>query len=472
MKKIVVPAVIVILILLALPLLTGTLTESHVRQRLSAMSDGSPLTAEITEYERGWFASSAKVDLRLADRYVARLQPNAAPPGADFLSQRLPVLVEIRHGPIMLGDGIALGTSRVVARSDPAAPESAAVHERFGVPYLFELRGRAGFGGGFDFDADVPPFDYAEGTSEVAFTGLRVEGVLDGDRVVARGETAALDYESAFAGASFEDVRISADYELGAERLALGTTGVEVGRIVVSTALLGPLPLLDAEALRITSSTELDETASAARVGLESSARSIAAGAGFRLTDMDIGILLASLDPQALRDYYAQLKRAADPSAAGQGGGVDDLQPVLVRLLEGGPTLTLEPARFALDGEPFSASVLVTTDPAALPAGADLTDPAPWLAVATVEADVRIAKGLAQRAAEAFARNQLASLGDGEPASDLELDSLAQAQAAFVLVTLVSQGYLVDAGDAYEAALRYARGSLTVNGLEVPIPLR
>jgi len=41
------------------------LTESHVRERLARMSDNPIVVAELRTYERGWFSSTAKVDVGL-----------------------------------------------------------------------------------------------------------------------------------------------------------------------------------------------------------------------------------------------------------------------------------------------------------------------------------------------------------------------------------------------------------------------
>ena len=53
-----------------------------------------------------------------------------------------------------------------------------------------------------------------------------------------------------------------------------------------------------------------------------------------------------------------------------------------------------------------------------------------------------------------------------------QLKYLAEAQSGLLLVTLVSQGMLVEDGDAYRTAIRYADGGLTVNGNPLPFGLR
>ena len=466
-------ALVIILVVLALlaPWLTGVLTESHVTQRIAAMSDNAIFVAELRDYERGWFASTARVELTVSPRYLAEMRAGA-PPAGDFLAQRVPVLVELRHGPLVLGDTVHFGMSTFVARSAPDAVFAAALREDLGMPYLFELRGRAGFGGGFDFDGDVPPIDYADGATELAFSGLAVDGALRGRRLVAAGSMESLVYRNPFSTAAAEGLHAAADYELRANDIALGSTDVALERITLASMLLGAEPLLDARALRLRNEVDLHDSGAHMRISIDYAGDSIAAGSQFALTEADLGVTLARLDAAAMRQYYALMRNAARGGIVGSGDLGAALAPVLERLLEAGPTLAFDPIRFAMSGEPFSATVRVETDPAALPPGRrNFQDPALWLAMASVDADAEISKGLAQDLAERFARMQLAGIvGDGPIAED-EVARMAEAQASLLLVMLAGQGYLEDAGDRYTAALRFAAGQLTVNGTRVPLGL-
>jgi uncharacterized protein YdgA (DUF945 family) len=146
------------------------------------------------------------------------------------------------------------------------------------------------------------------------------------------------------------------------------------------------------------------------------------------------------------------------------------LVPVFERLLEGGPNLALDPIRFVMNGEPFSAKVLVEVDPAALPPAAmrNYQDPMLWITAATVTADAEVSKILAQDLARQAMRMQLA--GSGDPAaSEDEVNAQADAQADFILVQLAGTGMLQDTGNAYTTSARFASGTLTVNGTQVPL---
>ncbi len=129
----------------------------------------------------------------------------------------------------------------------------------------------------------------------------------------------------------------------------------------------------------------------------------------------------------------------------------------------------LDPLRFRIDGEPFTAHLEIAANPTALPA-TGAVDPDNWLALlpalrstATVDVSKKLAHDIAVLAAETRYTD------DGMPADQRRL--LADMQAGLMLVTLISQGLLVDAGDTYRAELRLTDGAVTLNGGPLPFDL-
>jgi uncharacterized protein YdgA (DUF945 family) len=143
-----------------------------------------------------------------------------------------------------------------------------------------------------------------------------------------------------------------------------------------------------------------------------------------------------------------------------------EMLPILERMLAAEPSLSIDPVSFVLDGESFVTTVHVNSNAAALPraGGVDLQDPSLWLDMLSLDAEAAVSKALAETLAVRFVSMQLG--GQGMPADQAE--QMARAQAGFMLVTLVGQGMLVDDGDDYTAALRFANGALTLNGNPLP----
>jgi uncharacterized protein YdgA (DUF945 family) len=209
------------------------------------------------------------------------------------------------------------------------------------------------------------------------------------------------------------------------------------------------------------------------RIGINYGAESVAAGTGFSLADAELGIAVADLDAEAMRDYYEtiQLVMGQQP-AASPDEVMAALVPVFERLIEGGPNLTVDPIRFAMNGEPFFAKILVDVDPAALPPAAtrNYQDPSLWIAAATVTAEAEVSKVLAQDLARQAMRMQLA--GSGDPSlTEEDINAQAEAQVGLMLVQLTGMGMLQDSGDNYTTNARFASGTLTVNGTPIPLGL-
>ena len=96
-------AALLVAALLALPSVVGSVTEARVRERVAAIDASPTATAEIKSFDRGWFRSTARIELRFVADNVAQL-PNFAAnlgPGAA-----LPVAIDFAHGPIAVLDGV------------------------------------------------------------------------------------------------------------------------------------------------------------------------------------------------------------------------------------------------------------------------------------------------------------------------------------------------------------------------------
>jgi uncharacterized protein YdgA (DUF945 family) len=468
MKKVIIALGVIVVILLACPVLTGMMTQARIEERVAALSNNPFAVVEVTSYERGWLAATARIELGISPEYIAQMT-GGAPPGAAF-EQRLPFVLDVKHGPVIFDGGVQLALSSVVATFDPENQVSVLARDMLGMPYIFQLRGHGPITGGFVFEAEIPPVDYGDGANDLSFSGLLVDGTLRGNHVTSHGNIDTFDFTSGFATAVVEQVTFDMDSEYQEAGLGTGTGALSIARIVVSSPMAGPEPMFTAQGLRASGESAIDENGRM-RVGATYGAQSVAAGAGFSLTDAELGIALADLDAQAMNDYYTtfQLVMGQQP-AASPDEVIAALVPVLERLLEGGPDLALDPIRFAMNGEPFSAKLLVEVDPAALPPAPmrNYQDPSLWLAASIVTAEAQVSKVLAQDLAQQAMRMQLA--GSGDPAlTEEQIDDQAEAQVGLMLVQLTGMGMLQDAGDTYTTSARFASGTLTVNGTPVPL---
>jgi uncharacterized protein YdgA (DUF945 family) len=342
--------------------------------------------------------------------------------------------------------------------------------DQLGMPYVFQLRGHGPLTGGFVFEADIPPVDYGDGANDLSFSGLRVDGTLRGNHVTSRGNIDSFDFTSDSATAVVERVTFDMNSEYQVGSFGIGNGALSVARVVVTSPMVGTEPLFTAQGLRVGGESAIDD-GGRMRVGINYGAESVAAGTGFSLADAELGIAVADLDAEAVQDYYETLRLVmGQQPAASPDEVIAALVPVFERLVEGGPNLTVDPIRFAMNGEPFFAKILVDVDPAALPPAAarNYQDPSLWIAAATVTAEAQVSKVLAQDLALQAMRMQLAGSGDPSLTED-DINAQAEAQVGLMLVQLTGMGMLQDAGDSYTTSARFASGTLTVNGTPIPL---
>ena len=258
-------------------------------------------------------------------------------------------------------------------------------------------------------------------------------------------------------------MRAATDIELGSSNVLPGDAKVSIEQLSIVDAERGDGPVLDAANVKIASKVGLDPHTTLLDLHATYDSESVLLY-GTRVADASVGIALDKIDVAAFDTYLRLLERVsvgADSAA--------EVGKALAHTLAAGPSFTIDPLRFRIDGEPFTAHLEIAANPATFAAtgSVDLDN---WLALlpalrstVTVDVSKKLAREMAALTAE------MRYVDDGMPPEQRRL--LADAQAGLMLVTLISQGILVDAGDTYRAELRLADGTLTLNGGPLPFDL-
>jgi uncharacterized protein YdgA (DUF945 family) len=331
------------------------------------------------------------------------------------------------------------------------------------VPYLFEFRGRTSFTGGLSFDASLPAVDLEAEGVHIAFSGASLDGAFVGQRLVSDSRVDGFTLTSPPGALTIRNVRAATDLDLDSSNAVPVDARLFIEQLSIVDAASADGPVLDAANVRIAGKVGLDARATLLDLHATYDSDSVLLY-GTRVAETSVGVALDKIDVAALETY---LKLAQT-----DGGGNDPAAEVgraLTRALAAGPSFVLDPLRFRVEGEPLMARLEIAANPAAL-AATNTTDPDNWLALlpalhstATVDVSKKLAHDIAVRAAE------MRYADDGMPPEQRRL--LADMQAGLMLVTLVSQGMLVDAGDTYRADLSVADGAVTLNGEPLPFDL-
>ncbi len=454
MKKLRIILLVILVLIVGLPPLFGMLTESAVRARVDSMRDEGPLQVTVEEYDRGWFASRALLSIA-----PGTAGGTAGETLLEDLVEPMRVTVDFTHGPAAVQDGLFLGFTDMRARPAGTATGPTAID--------FDFRAQTTFGGNLNFVGEIMPFDAATDGGEVRFSGGRVRGTLAGEQIEAWLDIDTLQYARAALTVSLLGVHASMDHERVSQYVRPGVMTLAVDRMSVDLGTGADSTILDMRALGVDASTALDD----ARAHLSGAVRlaidRLLVGRETEVTNVLLDAAAEQLEVNAFEAYMRAARHAADNDAANG----DQVEPAVLRLLEGGPTLSIDALRFAVDGEPVEASAQATVDGSALPSAgaASLRDIGLWMAVLDGQAEIAAAKSLAEQAAMAFARSQLRGrMMAGEALSPEAIDDMARAQAGIAIALLAAQGLLEDTGSLYRTALRLEDGRLTINGQGLP----
>ena len=465
MKKIgVFGAILLAACILGLPPVLGNMTAARIEQRVADINANPSVQIEIEDYDRGWFASTARLVVGLSPASLAQLNDVDRDTTLELLSRKLTVLLDIAQGPISTRNGLHLGWSSIVARPDPEAADNVYLRQQLGMDELFEWRGRVAYTGSVEFTADVPPIDYASELTSFSTAAWHADGMIRRGRMLARSSLPSLYYAAGPVSVALYGVSTDSNNDWSSRNIALGDFELLAESAVVANGL-DPTggPLLEARGLGLVSHMQLDQSGTLMSGSMDCVVAAATTQGGTELTDGLMRVGVDSLDVASLQ-AYADIVRRMDP-AADPDSLLAELSRVIESLLGASPSLSFEPIRVTVDGESLEANIRVMSDPSALQAGVDWQDPAFWTRVLSLDADATVSKPLAETLAVQFVRTQLGAGGQGE------IDQLVRAQAGFLLVTLAGQGMLRDQGQHYAASLQFEAGNLLLNGNPLPFGL-
>jgi uncharacterized protein YdgA (DUF945 family) len=463
MNKVAVGAgALLVVAVLALPGIVGSVTEARVRERVAAIDASPTATAEVKSFDRGWFRSTAQIELRFVPDNVAQL--------ADFADDlgpfaALPIAVDFAHGPVAVLDGVHFGWSKMIARADPTAPGVTELQQTLGVPYLFEFHGSSRYFGGLEFDADAPSFVLPVDEALLTFSGATLSGTFAQRHLAANGRIDTMELTSPTGTFALRGLLATADNELRSEYVMPGQASLSIESI---TAGDSATPTFEAAKLKIESDVGLDAAAELLEMSVTYAVDSVRV-ADDVVTAAAVGLTVRNVDVATLEAYSAA---ATEVAAAGEPAAtlMAVLGPHLERALKAGPSMTLEPLRFRYDDEPFEGRIELTTNTQRLPpAGTlDLDNPLQILGLVNADAEVRLSKLLAADLATLSARLQLGA-DDSVPPDQLEY--MAEAQSGLILTMLVGQGVLIEDGEGYRSSVEFRDGTITLNGNPLPFGL-
>lgn len=473
MKKVVLGIVAILVIgALALPPVLGIMTESRFRESLTSMDEHVLIALDIESFDRGWFSSLARISVGIDPEYARTMMGVDDATGSDGLAAafvadaKMPFIVDIDHGPLVLRNGPYVGLSRFVARPDPESEVVREVQTRLAMPYLLEVRGRLGLAGRFGFEGEVPPIDYADEDGALFFSGMLVDGSYRGRNLLASGRIDELSFDSVDAAGEIRGVSFEGDTEWISQYLWIGVAEFGIDDIIVTNPLLGE-EMLSVDGLHIAADADVDEGGELMHARLSYTADRVEAEPEVVVTNAELTLAIDNFAVDALNAYNAALTTLDpnDPLAA-----LGFVQQFGAQLLEHDPRIAIAPLRFEYLGEPLNVDIEVRTAPGAAQGGIDASNPMLLAGLLEATANATVSKTLAQQIATMVVEDQLAAaLADQELPPGESIAQMAAQQAEVMLATFAGQGLIAETAETYTTSIEYAAGEITVNGTPLPL---
>lgn len=448
----------------------GQVAEQTLKSRMANMPYG--LQMELTEYRRGWFSSTARLEwnplggLPLSGVLPQGPLPDVAvmdlPPAVGMLvSGPIAIDIEIAHGPVYLAVGPGVG--------------------------LFNARGRVDFGDVASSDADDSPDQYMElyvssfsgatvdnrlefsdanwefGAMDMHLAGVQVEGEWTGPDSFQLQHLALGNMEMTFGAAesglriAVTDVESSTEYPQGLESgaiLAPSKASSSVGEILVESSEGNTV-------FRMTGLTSVDTTAPEEdglyRAESDAMIESLEL-LGHEFAPIEIGQALGGLSEESLLQLLTAIggdimeapamPQAPDTAEPDSPAPVvmpqltPDMQAAILAMLADGPYADMSAVATYRGEHPLRIDLHYAFDPERAPATADTLNLMSFLLGLeyTLDAEIPIA------AAEELFGQGIIQLG-------------------------LMQGLLQQTETAYTASVALRNGTLSINGRPVPIPL-
>jgi len=460
--------------LVATPWMFGALAQQRIDAGIARLDAENDIDAAVVDYARGFTTSTATIELTTPTGAVddAPVPPEMRALLEQLSAQPVRLLVTMRHGPVLLGDGPLLGIAASTIRLDPALPRYREFLDAAGIEYLFEIRTVTGFDGRSEFVADMPAFALREGADDITFSGADATGSYDiaSRRLIVSGQADELRIASDATTFAAEALTFDSDSTWQTQLLRVGYAAASVGRISADS----PVETFGIDNVAVRFDVALDDGGERATMLSEYAFDRLSDGAELNLEDFAVTAVARRVDIDALTAYAEAMQSAALQNDAAAPLALD-AEDALYDLLAASPEIEIAPVRFEWNGEPLDATVRVGVTADVLPPRTSFTLLALiFQGVVAVDATLAVSSALATALASRAIAFQIrrAAAQDGQFMTDDQVQTIANAQASIALATLAAQGMLTSTADGFATTARFADGALTVNGNSVPLGLR
>ena len=457
--------------LLIAPTFVGNSVESQTRSAIEKIDDHPLYSASVLSYDKGWFSSTATIELSLEiDTLLAAQQID---PAEQDTPDKPVVIAKVNafHGPVYFGDGVGIAKVKYNASVDGNMLREYVTWQE-NQPFYYN-EGKVGLFNGLSYTDTIPALKALEndGDIEFVFSGFNGEASDEGGATRYIGSSKSVEISGA--GFSLGMLNTTVDMTYHGDFMAAIS-----GKLFESDAALTAeqIEFSDStdtnviiDTLRMITSTDIDEQANTADIYLEYAVDDIK-GAAQEASDIAIGIAVNNLDIDFI-EAYQEFSNASlmVPSEDLPEKLQVFIKDNLLQQLQTEPEINIKKLAMTLpEGSIKGTANSKLTGITSLPD--TMEDVAYWVSHLLMDAQISADKAFVESMASGYMVAELAANPQTQGMTADELKSAAEQQVPMVLDSFVQQGLLKETEQGFETSFALKDGTATINGTEVPLP--
>lgn len=456
-KKLLTISVAVLVVLMLVPVWVGFNTRTRFERQMADLSPEAGVRLQLDSYRQGWVRSEVKLRVALDPTQLNRMTQgrNLSPAVRERLARKLPLQVEIAHGPIATMNGVGFCWAQFRVNVENKEPWATIFEDIHSSEERMTLLGSVSYIGETTVELAVPEINFSENEAvwnispwqgTLAFIEPRMRmGVLI-ESLQVRNETVTT---------TLRDISFEMHSEKTTSRFGVGDSAFSIGGIEVDRRVYPAAKLADIEGMAMTSHIELGDRDDLLDIEGSYSIDRMVVGPDVEFDDMLMQIDFRNFDPLAFKTFSERLQEIQSRPDTVKAEVPLMITPEVNRVLVASPVIRIAPVRFNLNDEPFEAEIEAQFNPVSDPN--DLTADLPqfWTQAVEVGARFSFSRPLATRMADQILTKQLK-----KPATE--------EQVAGFLANFSDQGVLIEDDDGYRSKIDFDADGLRVNGNPFP----
>lgn len=444
------------------PRFAGSHVEDSLKLHVDALNDLPAYTAQVVSFDRGWFGSTATVELGVDFS-------GAFPEAEQSEKLSFEMAIDVQHGPVLTQFSPGLGLASIEASTkDEGLREFLDWEDE--TPF-YHLVGFVGFSGNFSYSDSISSFtlvpnnarqqisvSHYEGSGDIASNNFSYEGVLDGAKVLMEGQAV-----------SVGEMKLSTETE--GDLMSILQGGLyesEMSMKLEKVTARDPddVNLFHLEELDVEFISAFSDDEKSMNVDMNYSVKSLQFD-DMNFNNLVLNMAFNNIDTGFLQAYNQTMQDIYDQGPEEIEAATQKLvKQNLPQLLKAEPEFVISDFSGEMDAGKFGGNmstklVGVTQVPD------NLDDAQFWLSSLTTNSLLTIDKPLLQWFAE---KQMLATMRMQYPGADeAEIQKMAEQQVPMMINMYLQQGFLKEAEDEYRSEFQMEDGEAMLNGQKIPL---